>query len=108
VAVAALVTGMMVSIVRAGTFDHSFEIAYPIDCRTDPQFGSVPRIDPDYSKLANEDRRESFLLAVTQEKRLYQFYGNMFLSILFVITSVLAIGRLGPSMAAHACRIIDS
>lgn len=94
IAVLALVTGMIVSIVRAGTLDHTFEIAYPLDCNGDRQFGSVGRVDPDYSRLADEGRREAFLLAVAQEKRLYQFYGNLLLSILLVSISVLATGRM--------------
>jgi uncharacterized membrane protein YuzA (DUF378 family) len=78
-----LVTGMVVSILRAGVVDHTFEVSYPfLDCTEDPQFGSVRRVDPDYDRLADQGRREAFLQALGQEKRLYQFYGNSLLAIL--------------------------
>jgi hypothetical protein len=94
VASLALVTGMVVSIVRAGVLDHTFEIPYPLlDCNGDPQFGNVGRVDPDYTRFTDEGYREAFLLAVAHEKRLYQFYGNTLLAILLVSFAWLSQGN---------------
>jgi hypothetical protein len=77
--IVSLGTGMFVSILRAGTLDKSFELKVPF-CAS-PQWGSVPRADPDFVALMCTGHRESFLLAEASDKRPYQFYGNMALAI---------------------------
>jgi len=79
-----LATGMFLSILRAGTVDKSFQLTVPValcSAAKHPQCGSVRREDPKAVALTCEGVRESFLIAEARDKRPYQFYGNMFLSI---------------------------
>lgn len=85
-------TGMFISILRASTIDYSFKV--PL-CRKEwewcpPQFGCATRKDPSFAALTRSGHRESYLLAEANDKRPYQFYGNMAL----VITIAAAVTML--------------
>ena len=72
-----LLIGRVVSVGRAVLLDASFRQAMPlVDCTRAPYLGGVKAVEPDYLRLADSDRRESFRLAVANEQRPYQFGGN--------------------------------
>ena len=78
VLISAVVIGMMVSIVRAGTIDLSFNT--PI-WGNQEQSGKRERCDPNYSNLVGDHKLDIFKEAKIDDKRPYQFYGNCLLAL---------------------------
>ncbi len=89
--VVALVLGMSISILRAGTVDVSFGYQVP---------GFAPPIEPQgirYENLTSEGRLAAYLEAKASDKRPYQFYGNTLLALVLVATGILLGGPYKPN-----------
>lgn len=82
--VAAIISGMVVSVARASTVDRTFRLNLTLGAlgRLPEHYGSMHRVDPDYAKLTSEGKLNAFLELKASEKRPYQFYGNSLLAIL--------------------------
>ena len=92
--------GMFLSLVRATVIDRSFAVNAPlVDTHTTPAYAAVPRQDPSYIALSNQGLRESFLLAESRDKRPYQFYGNMIISIILATISLAS--TINPKSQGH-------
>lgn len=78
----AVVIGMAVSVVRAGTIDKSFEWNLPID---QEHYRSLQHADPDYAQLTDQGKLNAFREVEENDKRPYQFYGNTLLAVIIFV-----------------------
>ena len=73
--------GMFISTIRAATLNWSFEcVAVSFLCKSPHCHRIIPE-DPNFGVLRCQGQRQSYLLAEANDKRPYQFYGNMALAI---------------------------
>jgi hypothetical protein len=95
--------GMFVSVLRASTIDASFLVRVPILAqRIGPHWGKLARVDPSYARLASKDVLAAFQEAKANDKRPYQFYGNMLVALVILETSRfqhVTIGELGLALS---------
>jgi flagellar biosynthesis protein FliQ len=101
-----IVAGMIISVVRASTIDHTFAMSLQNTfLKRIPRveagafYGATRRQEPQYAKLAEGNRLPAFLEAKISEKRPYQFYGNTIIALLIY---VVALGLVTASKDAQA------
>ena len=98
-AVAAMVAGMILSLVRFATIDASF--AWPWGS-AEGVWGALERVDPNYAALAESGRLGAFLEAKMNDLRPYQFYGNTLLAAVVVLLSKVAATVASPRKSSSA------
>jgi hypothetical protein len=112
----AVMSGMILSVVRASTLDHSFEVPFWIPrwfrraidrllgwrfigtylrAVTDNGFEGNTlyghrRCDPQYAVISDLNRLEALRDAIVHDKRRYQFYGNTLLAVLICLCCLAA------------------
>lgn len=74
--------GMFISVLRALSIDTTFQIGFSYLQYIGPHWGGINRIDVDYNVVKNNDLLCALQDARLNEKRPYQFYGNMLISII--------------------------
>jgi hypothetical protein len=74
--------GMFISVLRALTIDATFQIDFPFFRNIGRHWRRVNRVDVDYSVVNNNELLSALQDARLNEKRPYQFYGNMLISII--------------------------
>jgi hypothetical protein len=115
-AVICLAIGMFLSMIRAGTIDHSFKLKLPdLLCALTSvdACGIKQQVLPDFQLLACDGIREAFLLAESRFKRPYQFYGDMVVAVVLAALVfalrfriwVGRVGRLGFALLVVSCTI---
>ncbi len=76
--VVVFVSGMLVSILRFVVVDGSFSVAFPLaNTERFPHYKGITRAEIDYSALACNGVLAAYSEAQRNEKRPYQFYGNL-------------------------------
>jgi hypothetical protein len=78
----AIVVGMGISVVRAGTIDRSFNLNIPL---SPEHYRSLTQADPDYAQLTDQGKLNAYREAEENDKRPYQFYGNILLAVIILI-----------------------
>jgi len=85
-----LLTGMIVSIVRASLLDRSFRFSLRLFESMPDQYNRVEPIEPNYERLSAPGKLEVFQEIQSGLRRPYEFYGNALLSgLLFSILTPL-------------------
>ncbi|HXA17296.1 MAG TPA: hypothetical protein VN380_09905 [Thermoanaerobaculia bacterium] len=126
-----IVAGMIISVVRVSTLDHTFEGAFTFSpkgiavlsllatvpvlgvyARRLPKHGldgsilkGHERIEPDFLVIAVKKRLDVYREAVNSDKRPYQFYGNAIVAILTYVCLVVPTGFGGVFNADRAFRL---
>jgi hypothetical protein len=74
--------GMLISVLRMGVIDSTFSaVALPGHGPKRPHRERFERVEPDYAIMVNKDVLAALSDAKASDKRPYQFYGNMLLSL---------------------------
>ncbi len=82
--IAALMLGMLLSVVRASTVDRTFAMSMqwvPFSAGTALARSSGGPSEPDYAVLCKKEVLDAYLEAKASNKRPYQFYGNTMLAL---------------------------
>jgi hypothetical protein len=81
----AIVVGMAVSVVRASTIDQSFSWDLTLMSQGYYRSMNLQQADPDYAQLTEAGKLNAFREAEENDKRPYQFYGNILLAIIILV-----------------------
>lgn len=74
--------GMFISVLRALAIDTTFQIAFSFFRFIGPHWEGLNRVDVDYNVVKNIELLTALQDVRLNEKRPYQFYGNMLISII--------------------------
>lgn len=74
--------GMFISVLRALIIDTTFQIGFPFSRHAGSHWGKINRVDVDYNVVKNNNLLTALQDVRLNEKRPYQFYGNMLISII--------------------------
>ena len=129
--VLSIVAGMIISVIRASTLDHTFEGTLQFSTTILQRFerlkalsvigvylrrlpkhrldGSIlhgqERVEPDYVVIAARKRLDVLREAIISDKRPYQFYGNTILAILIYVILLIPTGFSGTFSLDRTLRI---
>src|SRR5258708_14517343 len=82
----ALIAGRLISIFRVVLIESTFTTPVPLlSCAERPALGGIPPLTPDYRQLFDSGRRDTFLLAIANEQRPYQFCGNTAVAVIVTL-----------------------
>lgn len=87
ITVGSLVAGMLVSIVRAVVLERTFAVGFETTSKLPAHWRRIPPAAVDYARLVEEGRMAAYQEAKASEKRPFQFYGNMFLSLTLLLAA---------------------